>query len=327
MRRFKRIIWLCVFLCLFALANGFLSYALIPADFPRIKVHTLETQAFDDLIFGNSHGGNAFNASVISGITGRNCYNAAARGLFTRDQYCLLQYAMRTAAPSRVILEFDPSYLSTETAANQNERYLLSCMKPSLPKWKLAFETGISRDFRYLLMPWYFYKSEVTDMAENLAEKRGEAYRSYAIRDFYPGQECREDGFIAIGTDSFTAGEVPAFALNGETVKEEMASVRAMAQYCRERGIEFVVVTVPLPASLYEPNAGFFEEAHAMMERLAGEEGFLFLDYNAEEGASLDHSDNAFADQDGHMREEAADVFSEVFADDLLTGQQEGAGQ
>ena len=60
--------------------NALLSYMLIPYQFTRMKIHTIETEDFDDLILGSSHGSAAIDPAVLSEKTGRTCFSAAAGG-------------------------------------------------------------------------------------------------------------------------------------------------------------------------------------------------------------------------------------------------------
>ena len=111
MRIFKRLCPAAAFLILFVLINFLLNDALIPYQYPRVKIHTIETQTFDDLIVGTSHSFSAINPEILSSSTGRSCYNASVGSQFPRDTLYLLMDACRSHRPGRIILEYDPAYL------------------------------------------------------------------------------------------------------------------------------------------------------------------------------------------------------------------------
>ncbi len=312
-------------LAVFACINLLLNHLFIPYQFPRIKIRRVETEDFQDLILGTSHGNSAMDPEVISEKTGRSCFNAAAGGQSPEDSLFLLMDACRNHKPERVIIEYDPTYLLFLDNFNANARYQLSVMEFS--PVKLAYFAGIFalRDIRYVCMPWSQYSLKIDRAGEILREKHSEAYRSFSTEPFCDSsQAIQENGFMAISDTAEGEKSVRELSFSRETekhVKQNKAAFERILSYSRRKGIEAVVVMTPVPDETREANAAFYEEAHGIMRELCEEYQAGYLDFvmpeEADETAGLnkDWGSEGFSDGEGHMRTGCAGRFSAMLGE------------
>ena len=134
----------------------------------------------------------------------------------------------------------------------------------------------------------------------------------------------KADGFISLKRVRWD-DEITVRAWNDDTIqREDEKYFIKIAEFCRDNGIELVTVTTPLPDSTYEAGKENFDRSGQYMQKLAGEYGFSYMDYNTDRIEGLDVSDSAYADYDGHMYAETADRFSVVLAG-YLKNLQDGA--
>ena len=96
MRIFKRIAVPILFLAILMGVNAIFNYLLIAYTFTRYKLHKIETEAFDDLILGSSHGATNIDPAYVSSVTGRSAFNAAQGEEFPVDSYFFLKDALPT---------------------------------------------------------------------------------------------------------------------------------------------------------------------------------------------------------------------------------------
>ena len=323
MRIFKRILPLLAGLCFFLAVNALLNFFFIPYQFTRMKIHNIETNTYDDLILGSSHGCAAIDPAVLSETTGRTAFNAAAGGQYPRDNYYLLQDACREHAPSRVIFEYDPAYWIVRDSFNRNARYQLDVMRFSPVRLSYFKDLCLESDIRFVLMPWFMYAGSYDRAGQNAAIKRSEVYRTYGVEPFVNREEtCREDGFTAIADSTLRGFETPTYAFtqeNAAIVQENQKWFEKMVRACREQGLELVVVTTPLPPATYTHNTDFYTQAHEKMQSLADTYGFAYLDYVAGDEAAAGEAwaPQAFCDGEGHMHMSDAARFTRAFAERL----------
>jgi len=196
MRTFKKLLPLLAGIAVFLVCNQILNYLLIPYQFTRMKIHRIETESWQDLILGSSHGCSALDPAVLTEKTGRSCFNAAAGGQYPADNYYLLLDACRHHKPERVIFEYDPAYWIAGDPFNRNARYQLDVMAPSVVRARYFFDQFFNSDLRQVLMPWLAYRRDHLRIRQTLAVKQSEAYRTFSSEPFSTEyQTCRADGF------------------------------------------------------------------------------------------------------------------------------------
>lgn len=327
MRIFKKLLPPVLGLILFAGVNGLLSFLFIPYQYTRVNIHKLETNDYDTLILGSSHGGSAIDPAVLRKLDGRSAYNAAAGGQYPLDNYYLLLDALKGHEVERVIYECDPSYWLHTDPFNRNARYQLGQMAPSWVRLRYFLDAFSGKDIRYVFMPWCFYSTAWPEIRDRVRLKLSPAYANYEIGIFQDSaQVFTEDGFTAIADSSEGSREIPQLAFteaSAASVEKNLAYVERLCRLCRDRGIALTVVTTPLPETTRRENEAFYREAHAMIASLASDCGARFLDYTSpvgtDEMSRLDHdyADEAFSDAEGHMRVSTAQAFTAALAEEL----------
>ena len=340
MRTFRKLLPLAAGIAFFLAVNLLLGYLMIPYQFTRMKIHRIETEDFQDLILGSSHGCAAMDPDVITLKTGRSCFNAAAGGQYPLDNYYLLRDACREHKPERVIFEYDPAYWIAVDPYNRNARYQLDVMENSGVKAGYFLDQFFSNDLRCVLMPWFEYRRDYDRIGENVAVKRSEAYRTFSSEPFDTEyQTCMENGFTAISEDIVRSEAIPELAFTpeneGYVQKNEKAFLR-LVDLCEEQGIELVVVQTPLPPSTADACRAFFEEGSRKMTALAQSRGFTFLNFVPDASDASDApgvsdvsnpsdapaedalwTDDDFSDGEGHMRAGSARRFSAMLGEKL----------
>ena len=329
MRIFKKLLPFASGLCFFLGINMLLNYLIIPYQFPRMKIHRIETETFQDLILGTSHGSSAIDPEVLTEVTGRSSFNTAAGGQYPRDNYYLLADACRQHRPERVIIEYDPAYWISKDSFNRNARYQLDVMALSPVKLGYFKDLCFAGDIRYVLMPWFLYNDSFDRIAKNVEIKRSEAYARYDVSPFADGgQVCEKNGFTPIQDKAEGDRSIPDLEFSDENeryVRINAEYFKKTLQLCEREGIEAVVVTTPVPAETLAETEPFYREAHQRMEALAEEYDFIYLDYAwpslaaaPEEEAFPVWESQCFSDGEGHMRISAAQKFTRLLAQELL---------
>ena len=115
MRNFKKNIYPVLFLAVIICMNQILILALKPCTNFRNDIHKLETNQYDDLFVGTSHGKAGINPEVVDKITGERSLNLCLGGEEVQDSYYIIKEACRdTGCPlQRLVLNFG--------------RYMMSC--------------------------------------------------------------------------------------------------------------------------------------------------------------------------------------------------------
>lgn len=308
-----------IFIAVLIAFNLIMNYLLIPYSFTRMKVHWLETLTFDNLILGSSHAATNIDASHLAGLTGRTTFNAAQGEQFPVDSYYLLKDACIDQKPGRVIYEFDPTYWLTAQEIDSSYAGMFYEMRMSPVKLQYFFDKMWDADFRTWIAPWYFYRTQFAYISENIYTKSGDNYKDYGVATFdSENQTVRGDGFIAVKPGKWE-DEITVREWNDNMIqKDDEAFFIKIAEFCRDEGIELVVVSTPIPTETYEAGKDNFELAYSHMQGLADKYGFRYMCYNSGElrDESLMTADK-FADWDGHMYEDAANAFTTVLAEDL----------
>ena len=324
MRIFKHLLPFILGVLFILLLNAALNYMLIPYQFTRVKVHKVETETFDDLILGSSHGGTAFDPTALTAETGRSSYNACAGGQFPMDNYYLLLDALREHAPKRVIFEYDPNYWISLDPFNRTARYQESVMAPSAVRFEYFSKLLLPGDIRYVLMPWSLYESGLKDIRRIVARKQSDDYKNYAVEPFNEkgSQACDENGFLGIPDDVGGDPKIPdLFYTDGmeHIVAKNREYFEKIVRLCQKKEIELVVVTTPVPAATREATEGFYYTAHEWMKDLSTAYGFTYLDFvlpseNKDALPDLCEDPKGFSDGEGHMHISAARNFTQVLA-------------
>lgn len=320
MRNFKKygipIIIAALCICLF---NAAMNYALIPYSYVRIMMHDLQTESNDIVFLGTSHGLSGISPKVIEEKTGKKAINLCMGGEYPKDAYFLLKEAVRNHKPEEVVYELDPGYWCTEENQSGDFNRIYYEMPWSLVKLEYFAAKTLKSDFRTALFPWFYYRSRYSQMQSNIKLKQSSVYKNYGAEPFTNPGQSYGDGFVK-------RNEVPGVkAPDGlvfwdETLLKEEAVkyFEKMAALCKKEGINFTVITTPIPEEALKEHPEY-EKADAFFQKYMKEQGIAYYNYNRAEYpiAGFDKSLNAFTDYEGHMSWKQAEIFSRQLAEDL----------
>lgn len=316
MRSFKRIMKIVLFLSICLAINGVFVYMLVPNSFIRIKVHNIESEKYDDIFVGSSHGFAAVNPVVVDGETGRKSINLCYGGEYLRDSYYLLKDACRTHTPERVIYELDPGYWVNPDTENPTYAMAYSNMSPSMVKAEYCFAKITDADFRSALFPWFHYRKQYAMVPQNLKDKREESYRNFDAAPLEePTQVMSDEGFMYIkNSEGEKTKENMVLWDESKVLKEAPVYFDKLVRFCREKEIELVVMTTPVPEETLAEHSENYKEADRYFAGLMEEYGIRYLNFNTMEADGFLRGVEGFSDYEGHMFGDNAENFSRVLA-------------
>ena len=320
MRSFKKILLPIALAAAVAAVNLGLNYALIPYSYVRIMMHQIQTEEYDTVFLGTSHGLNGISPQAVSEQTGRNAVNLCLGGEYPRDAYYLLKQVCEKKKPERVVYELDPGYFCTPEGQRGDFNRIYYEMSASLTKAEYFFAKERELDFRAALFPWFYYRGQFRDIKEIIAVKRGEDYKNYGAEAFSSGGQEFADGFMRNFPVPGMKEETDLEVWKEEDRNEDsFRYFEKLASFCRKKKIELIVVTTPIPAETLEKYQKEFQEADRFFQEYLDKLGIKYWNYNRSDRKipDFDYSLNAFTDYEGHMNSQQAEIFSALLAEDL----------
>lgn len=320
MHNFKKVLLLAAGILVFIAVNLGLNYGLIPYSYVRIMMHQIKTQEYDTLFLGTSHGLNGISPKVIEEKTGKKTMNLCLGGEYPRDAYYLLKQACEKSVPETVVYELDSGYFCTPEGQRGDFNRIFYEMPLSRTKVEYFFAKESELDFRATLFPWFYYRNQFRNAKEIITVKQGEDYKNYGAAAFQSEGQSYADGFLC---NNPAPGMKPEeLVLWDESAKNEdsFRYFEKIASFCREKGIELLVVTTPVPREALEKYGENFQQADKFFTEYFQKMGVEYKNYNHPDRKikNFDDSLNAFADYEGHMGVAQAEAFSAQLAEDLF---------
>ena len=196
MRNFKKFLLPAALILAITAVNLGLNYALIPYSYVRIMMHQIQTEEYDTVFLGTSHGLNGISPKVVSEKTGQNAINLCLGGEYPRDAYYLLRQVCEKKKPQRVVYELDSGYFCTPEGQRGDFNRIFYEMPLSLAKAEYFFAKERELDFRATLFPWFYYRGQFREMERIIQVKQGEDYKNYGAAAFKSGGQEFADGFV-----------------------------------------------------------------------------------------------------------------------------------
>lgn len=313
MRSFKRWIWAAIFLAAAVGLNWILNCALYPYTYARVDVHNLETNSYDDIFVGSSHGKSGINPLVVDEVTGRKSTNLCLGGQYPIDSYYIVKEAVRVHPPKRIIYELDPGYWMGKIGENFSFGQTYYELPPSMVKLEYFKDKIMGRDMRNTLFPWYLFRSEYPNFLSNIKMKFSVEYKTWGVESFDKGgQRYEAEGFInrdPIPNENKQEDNLVLWD-RGLLNEDSMKYFEKMQKLCEQERIELVVITTPVPKVTLEKHEKEFRQAYSFLESYMKERDAVYINFNYEE--EVDVRLDAFGDYDGHMHGEAANRFSKI---------------
>ena len=143
------VLFLAVILCI----NEILMLALKPYTCFRNDMHKLETNQYDDLFVGTSHGKAGINPEIVDKITGEKSLNLCLGGEEVQDSYYIIKEACRVNKPKKIIYELDPGYWVSTATLGPEYRTVYDEFPMSEVKVEYYLDKIWNVDFRTTLFP------------------------------------------------------------------------------------------------------------------------------------------------------------------------------
>ncbi|SCH25563.1 Uncharacterised protein [uncultured Dorea sp.] len=312
MRNFKRVLFGMLFVGVIMCVNQVLDLALKPTDSFRSDMHNLETNDYDTIFVGTSHGKAGINPNVVDAMTGDKSLNLCRGGENVVDSYNIVREAYRVNKIKKVVYEMDPGYWCTDGNLGPDSRTFYDEFPFSTIKADYYLDKFWGEDFRVTLFPWYLYKKGVNGAVSRFQSKLTDSYRNYDYQ-FYDTevQKFTEKGQIAIQRHETSKDEKNLVLWEeNELSKKTITEFDKMVSFCRKKNISLVVVTAPVPQETIEIYRSNFEKANTFFTKFMQARGVKYYNYNYMEVEGFDKSLNGFVDYDGHMFADQADIFS-----------------
>lgn len=320
MRNFKKFLLPAALILAITAVNLGLNYALIPYSYVRIMMHQIQTEEYDTVFLGTSHGLNGISPKVVSEKTGQNAVNLCLGGEYPRDAYYLLRQVCEKKKPQRVIYELDSGYFCTPEGQRGDFNRIFYEMPVSLAKAEYFFAKERELDFRATLFPWFYYRGQFREMERIIQVKQGEDYKNYGAAAFKSSGQEFADGFVRNAPVPGGKEESDLELWKEENKnKDSFRYFEKLASFCKKQKIELIVITTPVPAETLKKYQKEFQEADAFFRKYLEGLGLEYYNYNRGERniPNFDYSLNGFSDYEGHMDFQQAETFSAQLAEDL----------
>lgn len=321
MRNSKKILLTVVCIAVIALVIVAMDIILYPCTYTRNDVHSATTQQHDVILLGSSNGKMNINPDTLVSGTDKTAFNLCAGGQYPVDSYYLARLIMEKQDPKTIIFELDPGYIMTEKEKGNN--YLLFFHEFPLSRSKLEYaaDTLMDCDFRSAFFPFYEYslQSELPRVADNLDQKlKGE----YKIDNFKgKAQEYHENGWIEkypVPKDKFPAFH-PTLFDEAEIKENSLKYVEKLASLCKEKGVEFIAISTPLPGAVLQKEKESFDASADYFSEYFAKLGVPYYNFNREYSKAFPHASEIYVDYDGHMNGENAEKFSKTLGGILFS--------
>lgn len=313
MHNFRKCIYPVLFIAVIICINQILLLALKPCTNFRNDIHKLETNQYDDLFVGTSHGKAGINPEVVDEITGEKSLNLCLGGEEVQDSYYIIKEACRVNRPRKIIYELDPGYWVSAATLGPEFRTIYNELPMSTVKTEYYIDKIWQTDFRTTLFPWYLYRKGIKGAKARFISKFSQAYRDYDDQFYNQNtQSYTEKGQIRIHKNDMPKKEDNLILWDKSKLKPEaVKAFQNIVRLCKKENIKFTVITTPVPQETMEKYRENFENADKFFEGYMKEQGIEYYNYNYQKISGMDRSLNGFSDYEGHMYEEQSDIFSE----------------
>ncbi|MDO5338346.1 MAG: hypothetical protein Q4E89_13065 [Eubacteriales bacterium] len=314
MRSFKKIVKPAVIAAVFLVALLVLDFALYPCTFMRNDIHAVTTREYEDIILGTSHGKINIDPETLGSVTERSAHNLCVGGEYPIDSYYMTKLILEKQNPSRIIYEIDPGYIVTEKEEGNNYLLFYHEFPLSLSKLEYFAASMLKTNFRTLLFPWYEYSLsyEIPRIGETISQKWNQSYEADNFKT--STQEYHDNGFVErypVDASSFVKSQ-PKLYYEGAVQEENMEYLRKLIALCKEKNIEFVAVTTPMPRETLADYEANYRAAWTYFGNFFIEQDVPYLNFNNQYYDTFSHELSCYTDYDGHMNGDSAREYSVV---------------
>lgn len=298
--------------------------------YTRVMLGELYAQSgqIDTLFLGASHCYRSFDPQAIDAQLGTNSFVAGTSQQLPDGSWYLLQEAAAENDLDTVYLEmFYTGYVQENSRAVPMACYLITdYMRPTSPnRYAYLWEMGGLAAFADLVFPARHAIASPGEMPELWMAKLTDGYD---ITNYDPvtypeeGEAYRGNGFVytegvtPYGYDAILAvdPDEPIKAYGQEYLQK-------IADFCRERGIELILVTAPVP-NAFCANTANYQSYLTAVQAFADENGLPVWDFTLYRDAEAIHmAVDSFADAH-HLNGQGAARFNRAFCDTVAAYRQ-----
>jgi hypothetical protein len=254
-------------------------------DFRQVPPSSL-----DILFLGSSHFLSGIDPAVVDSVSAQNSYNMARVGLRPASAYVLLNEVLETQKPKFVVLDI---FHRTFTGSGFNHLYDFGYVDYDQSKVSFARENFSLAENARLLLPTYNYRSNFPNLRPLLGLRSSKDnwqalhYKGYIRHNETVSQEkLKENEFLNYQFDQL------------QIDPKNLVYLDKLVNLCREKDIEMIWVTTPLP-EICVAGIKNQHEIDAYFQDLADKYGITYLNYNDPElrkhvsfSDSIDYSDD-----------------------------------
>lgn len=324
MKKFKIILKIIIFCCIYVGVQALVKYALVDdtKTISRVMLYDLYTEEenIDVLFCGASHCQLGIDPRVMDQGFGKNTFNAGSSSQGLETSLALIKEAERYHDLEQVYIDLDYSIVLRDTP-NLESIYIISdYMKPSPRKVDYLLNATSFEYYVNSFMPLHKgrgYLKNPEKILENLKAKSTAGYREYTDRDAsYAGK-----GHIA----SETVVEEGSLWSSGDIAEKDFRIPEMQKEYlleiimfCEKKDIQLTFVSVPTTDFhlAFIPN---YDEYVEEVGNFLAEYDVAYYDFNLCNQEILELGSDALYNDDNHLNTDGAKHFSKVFAD-FFTG-------
>lgn len=339
MRIFRGVLKVVAVFAFAACVNAAIIFALEPYGSKSEVMWTdyRQQENLDMVFIGTSLAERAFDPNYIDEQTGSNSYNMATPGQWIEESYLALQTAAEENDLDVVVFGFEYSDVQGDDFPDPGRAFLRNKNEGDLRGSLQDAVYCLSNERCYTekssinwLFPWIsnHVKADPSAIVDNmrmkvdgttvydaaLANERdwiyyGKGYGNYEKKLNYNKGSSRiyTDAY---GREDFDQGKLEVLA--------------AMCDYCRERGIDFLVVSPPIPVfNIFEYGSKYFvqsEQLRALVESHGGE----YYDLNFARPELLDVSNTDYFADYQHLNAAGGEAVSRAFVQLMEMRESEG---
>ncbi len=321
----KKMALVVAFCMLIAVLSMAVEYMVYPPTYVRAIISEMYKQEDLGAVFvGASHCQHSMQPYIFEDATGEESFNLSTPAQPVESSYYLLKEALKKSTPKWVVFDVDYSFYTTRVPSPYASVIIGKSMKPSLNKLAYYVEQIGSMDLRSMFVPWgFWFRSNIKDAGKIMAIKQTDAYKAGDASAVYTTGD--KDTSVYMGKGYLSSTEALSeekgskvttkYKWHRDDINEDTISyLKKMVEMCKEKGVEFVMVSSPVPESTLLSIKNY-DDVHDYFSTFAEDNGVNFYDFNLVRTNVLDRSDSGFIDYDGHMNDTLADDYTKLVAE------------
>lgn len=288
----------CLVLVLCSRIMTFLLYPFSSLNQRFVRYHRI-TRNIDFLVLGNSLENDGFVPEVIEKNLGQYCGLLAPQGSYPESLYYLLVDAAHTHKVKTVVAGWDimqnfqlPAYKYPHS--EELYREFFADMKGNTELQKIVFKNVMEQRYTSTFFDWSSFPENITQIPK-VFESRKKVVTDKTMASSTPIDES------TLKTNSKWNYEEAVNRTYGTEIQEsDKAYFLKIQEYCKKRGIDFYVISCPIPECIYEVHPEL-KTSIAVSRDFFKEHGISYIDTTDEKYFPQITRNTNFSDCFGHI--------------------------